>query len=280
VGTLADYTAFAAYPNLTEMALFAALLPKEADRSALGAALPGHRMAWARNWRDLDQTVKREPVAAAVADLHAERGKDGVLRVYRFAVRYPFTPILVWGDMDGRDLFRLGKAGAADVLVAAEASDPVLLSEILRNAAADGLAAEIDRRLTGLVGEEARELVGTAADGITDGIQVPGLATANGMSVSTLERRCERWGLPTPGHILLWLRIVYGLRWLLEPGRSVESVAAQLGYSSGAAFRRAIRVTVGGKPTPQRNPAGLEAALTSFIDAVPGDPSIRPAGPG
>ncbi len=260
------------------MALIAALLPKEADRSALGAALPGHRMAWARNWRDLDQTVKREPVAAAVADLHAERGKDGVLRVFRFATRYPFTPILVWGDMDGRDLFRLGKAGATDVLVAPEVSDPGLLSEILQRAASDALAAEIDRRLDGRVGPEARALVRSAADGVPEGIQVPDLATANGMSVSTLERRCERWGLPTPGHILLWLRIVYGLRWLLEPGRSVESVALQLGYSSGAAFRRAIKVTVGGKPTPQRNPEGLESALAAFVAAVPGDPEIRPVG--
>jgi AraC-like DNA-binding protein len=78
--------------------------------------------------------------------------------------------------------------------------------------------------------------------------------------------------------VLLWLRIIYGLDWLLEPGRSVESVAGQLGYSSGAAFRRAIKVTVGGRPTPLRNPEGLTAAVDGFIADCPGDPAVQSAG--
>lgn len=259
------------------MALIAALLPKEADRSALGDATPEHLVAWARNWRDLDQLVKREPVAAAVADLHAERGKDGVLRIYRFACRYPHTPILAWGDLDARDLYRLGKAGAQEVVVAQEGSNAGLVAELVGDAARDRLAAEIDGRLSDRVGQPARRLVQSAAERIQAGVQVPALAAANGMSVSTLERRCERWGLPTPGQLLLWLRIVYGLKWLLEPGRSVESVARQLGYSSGAAFRRAIKVTVGGKPTPLRNEQGLARALDGFIASCPGEPA-RAAG--
>jgi AraC-like DNA-binding protein len=256
---------------MTDMALIAALLPKEADRSALGAAAQAHRLAWARTWRELDQLVKREPVAAAVADLHAERGKDGVLRVYRFCRRYPLTPILAWGDLDGRDLYRLGKAGASEVVVSRESANTGLLSDMIGDATADALAAEIDARLSVRVGEPARRLVQSAAARIPAGVQVPELAAANDMSVSTLERRCERWGLPTPGQLLLWLRIVYGLKWLLEPGRSVESVARQLDYSSGAAFRRAIKVTVGGKPTPLRNRRGLEAALDAFVASCPGD---------
>jgi AraC-like DNA-binding protein len=260
------------------MALIAALLPKEADRSALGAATPSHRMAWARNWRDLDQMVKREPVAAVIADLHAERGKDGVLRVYRFSRRYPLTPILVWGDLDGRDLFRLGKAGAVDVVVGEDSANLPLISELVTDATADRLADQIDDRLRAVVGPEARALVRSAASRIPDGIQVPDLAATHGISVSTLERRCEQFGLPTPGHLLLWLRTINGLRWLLEPGRSVESVARQLGYSSGAAFRRAIKVTLGGRPTPLRNQEGLGRALDGFVAACPGDPAILEQG--
>ena len=256
------------------MALIAALLPDPADRDALGAAAPGHRMTWAEDWRDLTRVVKGEPVVAAVADLHAERGKDGVLRIYRFARRYPHTPILVWGDLDGRDLFRLGKAGAADVMVGGDGGNTGLVSEMIGEAVHDRLATRLDDRLRPVVGESARALVGVAARGIADKIQVPDLAEAHGFSVSSLERRCQDWGLTTPGRILLWLRIVYGLHWLLEPGRSVESVAGQLGYSSGAAFRRAIKVTVGGKPTPLRNPEGLEAAIRGFVEDCPGDPGI------
>jgi AraC-like DNA-binding protein len=255
------------------MALIAALLPREADRSALGAATPDHRIAWARDWRELDLLVKGEPVAAAIADLHAERGKDGVLRVYRLTRRYPRTPVLVWGDLNGRDLFRSGKAGAADVLMDVDANNPGLVAEVVSGATLDELAEEIDARLAVVVGSEGRALVQAAAARIPEGILVPRLASVQGVSVSTLERRCEQWGLPTPGHLLLWLRIIYGLHWLLEPGRSVESVARQLGYSSGAAFRRAIKVTVGGRPGPLRNRTGLERALEGFVAACPGNRS-------
>ncbi len=252
------------------MALIAALLPNSADRAALGAAASGHTMAWADDWRDLTRVVKQEPAVAAVADLHAERGKDGVLRIYRFARRYPHTPIVVWGNLDGRDLFRLGKAGASEVVIPGDGANADLLGEILHHATADQIADRIDRRLAERVGSDARTLVRAAARGIPEAIQVPDLAEAHGLSVSTLERRCQEWGLTTPGRVLLWLRIVYGLDWLLEPGRSVESVAGQLGYSSGAAFRRAIKVTVGGKPTPLRNADGLAAAIEGFVEDCPG----------
>jgi AraC-like DNA-binding protein len=256
------------------MALIAALLPNEADRDALGAAAAEHQLSWARDWRDLTRVVKKDPVVAAIADLNAERGKDGALRIYRFHQRYPNTPILVWGDLDGRDLFRIGKAGATNVVISLDVANTELLREMVGDAAVDRVAAEVDGRLRHRVGPEARGLVRSAAGGIPRGIQVPELAEIHDLSVSTLERRCQQWGLTTPGRILLWLRIIYGLHWLLEPGRSVESVAGQLGYSSGAAFRRAIKATLGGRPTPLRNPDGLTAAMVAFIEDCPGDADI------
>jgi AraC-like DNA-binding protein len=255
------------------MALIAALLPNRSDREALEAAAPDHRVAWANSWRDLQDVVKREPVAAAIADLHAERGKDGVLRIYRFAQKFPRTPILVWGDLDGRDLFRLGKAGATEIVCSPDALNAPFLSELIGDATTDSVAGRVDQALSRHLGDEALGLVQAAALRIPDGVQVPDLAAAYDMSVSTLERRCEQWGLTTPGRILLWLRILYGIHWLLEPGRSVESVGGQLGYSSGAAFRRAIKATLGGNPTPMRNSAGFDAALTAFVQDCPGAPA-------
>ncbi|MFW6330335.1 MAG: helix-turn-helix domain-containing protein [Gemmatimonadota bacterium] len=256
------------------MALIAALIPEAADRDALGAAAAGHQVTWAEDWRDLTRLVKIEPAVAAIADLHAERGKDGVLRIYRFAKRYPRTPILVWGHLDGRDLFRLGKAGATDIVFDLDVANRQLVTELISDATHDRMSDRLDGLLRERTGADGRALVRSAAAGISRGIQVPDLAAAHALSVSTLERRCQEWGLTTPGRILLWLRIIYGLAWLLEPGRSVESVAGQLGYSSGAAFRRAIKVTVGGKPTPLRNSDGVAAAIDGFINDCPGDPRI------
>lgn len=254
------------------MPFIAALLPNASDRHSLRAAAPGHDVAWADSWRDLYRTVRRQPIAAVVADVHAETRKDGALRVYRFTQRYPLTPVVAWGDMDGRELLRVGKAGAAEVVVSREADDPELVSGILRSALRRGIPGSLETRLRPRLSAPALEVVLYAAEHVPSHVQVPGLATAFGMSVSTLERRCERWGVPTPGRLLLWLRVIYGLRWLLEPGRSVESVAEQLGYSSGAAFRRAIKATLGGTRPPLRSMTGFQRAIESLVAECPGAP--------
>ena len=246
------------------MAFIAALLPNEADRRSLTVAAGDHRLLWADSWRGLNALVRDRPVAVVVTDLHAEPRKDGALRVYRFAQRFPLTPLVGWGDPDGRELFRIGKAGARDVVLASDAPDAHIVAEVIDSSMRAALPRLLRERLEGRLADPALTLITTAAERIPDGIQVPDLATVFGYSISTLERRCEAMQLPTPGRMLLWLRVLFGLRWLLESGRSVESVAAQLGYSSGAAFRRAIKATVGGRPTPLRNAAAFSQAMERF----------------
>lgn len=248
------------------MALIAALLRHRFDRDALRRSTPDHDVVWARSWNDLNRLVRRRPVATIVADLHAEPRKDGVLRVYHLTRRYPRTPLIAWGELDGRDLYRLGKAGAAGVLTARETEDSELVAESVDRLLHDGLARELSAGLTDGFDLDGLRFVEYALRQVPAQAQVPDLATGLHMSVSTLERRCGSWGLPTPGRLLLWLRVLYSLRWLQEPGRSVESVADQLGYSSGAALRRAIKATVGGRPSRWRSVDGLRDATAAFLD--------------
>src|SRR5215216_2190407 len=112
------------------MAFVAALLPSKADRESLRVATPAHQVLWAESWRELYRIVRRRPVAAVIADLHAESRKDGALRVFRFTQRYPLTPLIVWGEVDGRELFRLGKAGAADVILSGSGDDGEMVRDV------------------------------------------------------------------------------------------------------------------------------------------------------
>ncbi|HSL71771.1 MAG TPA: AraC family transcriptional regulator [Longimicrobiales bacterium] len=247
------------------MAAIAALLPNQTDREFLSAAVTPRPVLWADSWRELQRVVRKHPVGLVVMDLHAETRKDGALRVFRFTQRFPLTPVVAWGDADGRELFRLGKAGAADVVISRHADDAAIVREILELALARGLWPALEPHLRARIDGDGLELLRYASEHIADQIQVPELAAAFDVSISTLERRCERWKLPTPGRLLLWLRVLHGLRWLMEPGRSVESVGQQLGYSSGAAFRRAIKATVGARGGPVRGTEGLERATLMFV---------------
>lgn len=246
------------------MALIAALLPDATDRRSLRTALHDHTLAWADSWRDLDGLVRSRPAAAAIASPRAEPRKDGALRVLRFARRYPMTPLIAWGELDARAILRLGKAGARDVIPSPHATNEALVREVVLGALGPGLSATLVRRLRRRASPEAVELVRRAAATPSLALRAPELAAQYGMSGSTLERRCERWGAPSPGRLLLWVRVLRGMAWLREPGRSVASVAGQLGYSSGAAFGRAVEATVGGRAARLRGDTDFEAALDRF----------------
>lgn len=257
------------------MAFIAALLTDPADREALRIAAREHDIIPAGSWRDLGGIIRHRPVAMAVANPHAEPRKDGVLRIFRLRENFPHTPVLAWGELEGRDLYRLGKAGTANVILAHDADNTPQVTEIIRNTLERGIPRLVETGLQGQLHPDALELVRYAAQRIPNHIQVPDLATAFETSVSTLERRCERFGVPTPGRLLLWLRVLYGLHWLAEPGRSLESIADQLGYSSGAAFRRAIQATSGARGVPPRTYRSFHAALTRFLTECPGTAQRR-----
>jgi AraC-like DNA-binding protein len=55
--------------------------------------------------------------------------------------------------------------------------------------------------------------------------------------------------------------------WLSEPGRTGESVSRQLEYSSGAAFRRALKHYTGATPTETVERGGLDFVLSCFLRA-------------
>jgi AraC-like DNA-binding protein len=257
------------------MAFIAALQPNLADRELLAAAVNSHQVLWSDSWRELQRHVRRHPVSAAVMDLHAETRKDGALRVFRFTQRFPLTPLIVWGDADGRELFRLGKAGAADVIISRDADDSALVREIIDRVLSRGVWSALEARLQPIIDPDALDVIRYATDHIAEQVQVPELAQAFEVSISTLERRCERWRIPTPGRLLLWLRVLHGLRWLAEPGRSVESVGQQLGYSSGAAFRRALKATIDGAASAQRQPDLFDHAMNLFVSECVSGTTVR-----
>jgi AraC-like DNA-binding protein len=81
-------------------------------------------------------------------------------------------------------------------------------------------------------------------------------------------------GLPSAGQLLVWAKLLHASRWLGDPGRSAESVSRQLEYSSGAAFRRALRTFVGATPTEVVTEGGLRFILGRFLDECGIDDSV------
>mgnify|MGYP006180107401 CR=1 FL=1 len=103
-------------------------------------------------------------------------------------------------------------------------------------------------------------------DGALLGWQADDLAAHAGWTRAHLSVRLKALGLPSAGHLLLWAKLLHAGRWLAEPGRSAESVSRQLEYSSGAAFRRALKLYTGATPTEVSEGGGLAFVLRRLFE--------------
>lgn len=84
---------------------------------------------------------------------------------------------------------------------------------------------------------------------------MPEVARRLGMSVATARRRLHKEGT-TFREIREEVLDQLAKMWLREPGRSIESIAEQLGYSDAFAFRRAFRKRNGAAPQTYRKGLG------------------------
>ncbi len=99
------------------------------------------------------------------------------------------------------------------------------------------------------------------------------LAERVGMSPRTLERRARELGLPSPAQLLGIGHLYTGATLIAYDGASVESAARASGFSSPAAFRRALRRTTGLSTKDVRS-LGQDGRLTTCFARL-----VRPPGP-
>lgn len=252
------------------MPLITVLTRDPAVISALHAP-PGGTLSVARtrSWSRLLWLVRERPVTGVVLDSAAlpdDQDHDAVVReLHR---RFPSLAI-VFIERPGFDpwvLLRLGRAGISDlVLVHLDA----LARELLRGTARSGArstASFLARAIGARLPARERHVLRTALDGALLGWGADDLAAYTGWTRAHLSVCLRGRGLPSAGHLLTWAKLLHAGRWLSDPGRSAESISRQLGYSSGAAFRRALRNYVGGTPTSVRERGALRLVLGRFLD--------------
>lgn len=252
------------------MALLAAIGRDGALVAQVGAALAGaHDVVWAPSWPALLRLVRERPVSGCVVDVGAVPG-DGLSEVVLFRAAYPRTGLVVLGSFRRHpgDLFRLGRSGVSGVVLLGIDDAGVHLRGAVSASLRGGVVSRVLREVSGRV--PRRELVALhlALDGVHRAWSADVFAERIGVTRPVLSERFRRVGLPSVGRLLLWARVLHGAQWLTEAGRTAESVSRQLEYSSGAAFRRALRLCTGATPTEVIARNGLEFALGRFVEEV------------
>ncbi len=251
------------------MALLAVLCGDRALEGRLRQLLePRHTLAHTSSWGGVGRLVRERPVTGAILDLGAvapHPSREGAL--FAFRTRFPHLGLvlLVRRHRDPFTLFRLGKAGIRNLILLNVEDLELELSRALARASEGSASSLVTRFLSPYLPRRELDLAFRAMDSVHRRWSAEEMALKVGLTRPYLSERLKESGLPSLGHFLLWTRLFHAGHWLEEPGRTGESVGRQLEYSSGAAFRRALRHYTGATPTEIREGGGLRVVLQSFL---------------
>jgi AraC-like DNA-binding protein len=248
---------------------FVAVLSSDPEvRASLRGVLGARGVATARTWERLRWLVRERPVTGVVLDSDALPGDapaDSTIGELRRGFPSLATVLVARRLTDPLSLFRLGRAGI-DALVLLPADDLAGVAEALWRASSTGTEAVVTRAVSAHLPRRETAALRLALEGVQHGWDSEELAAQMGLSRPHVSVRLKACGLPSTGHLLVWARLLHAGRWLADPGRTAQSVSRQLEYSSGAAFRRALRNYVGMTPTEVRAFGGLRPILSRFLD--------------
>jgi len=253
------------------MAFFAILSHDSDLRTLVRRSLERrHSVADTASWERMLHLIRERPLTGVVLDqaaLGAAKGPEAALATLRARFASLAVVLVARPDADPNTLLRLGRTGTRG-LVLVRVDD---LSRDVPRVADRALARGTDALVTRAVSPylAAREVLAVRGtlDGAVRGWDAEEVALRLGLSRPHVSVLLRAVGLPSLGHLLVWCKLLHAGRWLQDPGRSAQSIARQLDYSSGAAFRRALKNYTGTTPTTVRQSGGLSFVLDRFLSA-------------
>lgn len=263
------------------MALFAALAGDRSLEDRLEKLLnPEDALAFGHSWGGLVRVVRERPVTGAVVDLKSVPPVPSPeAALFDLRAQYPHLGLvlLVRELRDPFTLFRLGRAGIRNLILLSTEDLVTDLGKAVARAAEGSATSLVMRYLSPYLPRRELRLAHMAMDSVHHRWSAEDMAQEVGLTRPFLSERMKRFGLPSLGHFLIWTRLFHAGHWLEEPGRTGESVGRQLEYSSGAAFRRALKHYTGETPMGVREGGGLRLVMRCFLLRSPFGPRTAPA---
>jgi AraC-like DNA-binding protein len=182
---------------------------------------------------------------------------------------FPDVYVIAYGEV-GRTpssaIAAMIRSGAHDMLQYPNDDSRSIIENLLRTANRTNVAAQVYESIADTLDPAALPLVKLYLSGAEGPVPVIEAAVQLGVHRKTLRNRLDAAGLPAPADLRAWCRLFLAARLMDEPGRTVESVALELDFTSGSAFRNLLRRRTGLAPYELRHAGGLPHLLKRFLE--------------
>ncbi|HEU4566161.1 MAG TPA: helix-turn-helix domain-containing protein [Gemmatimonadaceae bacterium] len=260
------------------MTSIAGLVVDREARARIAQALRGHGHAvFCESSVELRAVLARQHVTAVLMELRDRAGALTTSMVALLRRDYPSVPVVVYAALaptTPHDLLAAAKAGASGIVLKGVDDAGVALRTALTSAADDCVArrimGELEPALPGRVRRRVQPILEYCVLHARSAPTVDGLARALGIDRKTLVNRLRSAGLPPPSAVIGWCRLLLAAHLVEDAGRTVEQVALELDFPSGAALRNMLKRYTGLQPREVRERGGLACALAAFRDALGG----------
>jgi AraC-like DNA-binding protein len=232
-----------------------------------------HAVRRARGWAELAGWAAA-PGAARLALVDPYHGGPfASAEIRRLRERAPALEVVALADFTDRpaaDAFSLALLGVREIICVSEPDAAARVAAALATHLNRGAIETMVDRLTGLIPRTVHRWLAPLLLSAGGARTVPELARAALCSPRTLRRTLRGAGLPSPEELLAWRRLLHAGR-LLDDGRSADSVARAMDFSTGSALRKCLKRHTGLRPGDLRRQGGFSAVATLFLARCGGE---------
>lgn len=170
---------------------------------------------------------------------------DAAAVLFRHAkARFPHCPVIALhrpSTSGAKALARAAALGITEILLVDGVLQTAELRMCLRACRNESVARTIWNRAHADIEADLETILVRALRMAERPITLSAFAVNTGMPERSLRQYCERHGYPNPQWIIGWARLLCAAYYIEEPGRSIDSIANLLEYSSPSAFRNQLR---------------------------------------
>lgn len=212
--------------------------------------------------------IHRTPVAPTLARLRAEYPGVALIGFCQPSHKY------------SSEIIAIARAGVHELVFRGVDDSGETFRQTLARASQTSAAREVLNALREVISPGAMAIIETCVQYAGPDFSSRALAQVLGMNVKTLVKHCRTNGLPSPGALLNWVRLMVVAYLLEAEGRALEHVAAAFGLESASPLRNLMKRYTGLRSLEVRSGGGLKVVIESFLrDDAFGRQEPRPRGP-